>query len=129
MCDYRAVISLVPCSDDGVCPCQCNYAVDEGCTCRDLKGTVSVGVTKSPVLLMYPLTYMRNVNYYATEEVVYTYDCEDGALAEIPTCNWLSIDNEIQDDSQVWHIPNLSTLLLELPPLQHNLSTQSLTQL
>ena len=89
------------CSDDGICPCECNYDLDEGCTCRDIDGSISISITKSPVSLLYPTTYIRNIQYYPTEETIYTDNCKDGPHETIPTCSWLSIGGEIQEDSQV----------------------------
>ena len=96
---------LTLCSDNGVCPCACNYAVDASCTCRDLDGTVTITVTKSPVKVLYNLSYIKNVNYLATEETIVTENCEDQASAEIPTCSWLLLDGEIQAHSQVPDFP------------------------
>ena len=92
---------MLLCSDDGVCPCACDYAVDASCTCRDLDGTVTVTVTKSPVNVRYNLGYIKDVNYLSYEEAVYSETCEDSAAAAIPTCNWFSYKGEIQADSQV----------------------------
>lgn len=75
--------------------------MDPGCTCRDIDGSVTIHVTKSPVSLLYPLTYVRTVNYFPIEKVQYTNTCEDGALVENPTCGWYYIDGERAEDSQV----------------------------
>ena len=88
-------------SEDGKCPCSCDYAKDRGCTCRDLQGSITVSVTKSPVALLYPLTYTKTVNYYPIEKVEYTNKCRAGALETSPTCGWYYRDGEQVVDSQV----------------------------
>jgi hypothetical protein len=73
-CTGRAVFYLnfdAGCSEDGVCPCQCNYASDPTCACRDIDGRISIHVTKSDVRLLYPLTYAKTINYYPIEQVHY----------------------------------------------------------
>lgn len=88
-------------SDNGKCPCDCDYSRDAGCTCRDLQGSITVSVTKSPVALLYPLTYAKTVNYYPIEKVEYTNQCRDGALIDSPTCGWYYRDGQRVTDSQV----------------------------
>ena len=46
-------------SPTGQCPCPCIYTEDPTCLCRDLRRTVSVGVTKTPVHALYPLSQPR----------------------------------------------------------------------
>lgn len=41
-------------SPTGQCPCQCSQE-DESCKCKDLEQSIRVGVTKTPVQLIYPL--------------------------------------------------------------------------
>lgn len=55
------------CSGSGGCPCTCNYATDAGCTCRDLKDTLNVTITKGAVYASYPLIYQQAFNYQPTE--------------------------------------------------------------
>lgn len=55
------------CSTDGKCPCSCNYATDQGCTCRNLAESINVTLTKSPVYSTYPLTYVQAFNSAPTE--------------------------------------------------------------
>jgi hypothetical protein len=103
-CTGRAVFYLnfdAGCSEDGVCPCQCNYASDPTCACRDIDGRISIHVTKSDVRLLYPLTYAKTINYYPIEQVHYGGSCKDGALEPVPTCGWYLLDGEKIDDSQV----------------------------
>lgn len=57
----------VECSQDGTCPCTCNYAKDSSCTCRDLQQAVNVRLAKSPVYNTYPLTYAQSFNFRPTE--------------------------------------------------------------
>lgn len=91
------------CSEDGACPCSCDYAVDQGCACRDLVGPVLFTMDKSTVHALYPLTFIKNTPLDPYEETVFVdaNTCVDGDDAEIPSCNWLSLDNEIQEHSQV----------------------------
>jgi hypothetical protein len=63
------------CSDDGICPCTCNYAVHVGCTCRDLKGPVAINVNKSAVSVIYPGSYLRWVDQQPREETINTSSC------------------------------------------------------
>lgn len=89
------------CSEDGQCPCTCDYSVDAACTCRDLQGSVTVHVTKSPVALLYPVTYLKTVNYLPLEKVQHADNCKDGDFEDNPTCGWYHIDGERATDSQV----------------------------
>lgn len=89
------------CSEDGVCPCSCDYSQDTSCSCRDLEGVLSVQVTKSAVSLLYPLIYARTVNYAPIEKAVYKQNCRDGALDDNPTCGWYMLDGQRVADSQV----------------------------
>lgn len=54
-------------SGSGGCPCTCNYATDPGCTCRNLKDTLNVTITKGAVYSSYPLIYQQAFNYRPTE--------------------------------------------------------------
>ena len=56
-------------SEDGNCPCNCDYSTDKNCKCRDLQGSISITVTKTDAALLYPLIYARTVNYYPIEIV------------------------------------------------------------
>ena len=56
-------------SEDGNCPCNCDYSTDKDCKCRDLQGSISITVTKTDAALLYPLIYARTVNYYPIEIV------------------------------------------------------------
>jgi hypothetical protein len=49
-------------SPTGRCPCPCFYAQDPGCACRDLRRTIKVSVTKTPVYAVYPLSQPRMFN-------------------------------------------------------------------
>ena len=103
VCSASLRSSLV-CSQDGKCPCSCNVAVDVGCNCRDLQGTISISVTKSPVALLYPITYLKTVNFYPIEKVQYTNNCNDNALVDSPTCGWYYRDGIRVPDSQARRI-------------------------
>lgn len=92
---------LLDCSEDGVCPCSCDYSRDSACQCRDLEGALSIQVTKSAVSLLYPLLYARTVNYSPIEKAVYKQNCRDGALDDTPTCGWYLLDGQRVPDSQV----------------------------
>jgi hypothetical protein len=50
------------CSEDGKCPCSCDYVTDPTCGCRDIAGGVDVSLTKTPVYATYPLLYARSFN-------------------------------------------------------------------
>ena len=49
-------------STDNKCPCTCVYGQDHGCECRDLRRSIAVSVTKTPVFAVYPLSQPRNFN-------------------------------------------------------------------
>ena len=91
------------CSNDGTCPCACNYAVDAGCICRDLDGTVTVTVNKPPVSVRYKMgPWMTTVHQLPVEEPVYVDTCVDAAASATPTCGWWDHDwRGVQADSQV----------------------------
>ena len=101
---------MMLCSDDGFCPCACNYAVDASCTCRDLDGTVTITVTKPPVHVLYRLKYIRNADFHPYEEAIYMQDnCDDRPLEiasnGLPTrngsCDWHSDSHGYKPHSQV----------------------------
>lgn len=58
----RSVVLLLCCSEDGKCPCSCDYVTDPTCGCRDIAGGVNVSLTKTPVYATYPLLYTRSFN-------------------------------------------------------------------
>ena len=62
---------MITCSDDGVCPCACNYAVDASCTCRDLAGAIIVTITRPPVVAVYRMKGIRSADFRPYEEVIY----------------------------------------------------------
>ena len=49
-------------SPTGACPCPCFYAEDPTCACRDLRRSIKVSVTKTPVDAVYPLSQPRMFN-------------------------------------------------------------------
>jgi len=49
-------------SPTGQCPCPCDYNNDPGCLCRDLRRSVNIGVTKTPVYALYPVSQPRTFN-------------------------------------------------------------------
>jgi hypothetical protein len=81
---------VTSCSEDGICPCSCNYAVHQGCTCRDLKGPVAINVTKSEVAMLYPVSPTGTwVPYHIYEEAVNASNCNAaGAYPDPVTCGW-----------------------------------------
>lgn len=131
---------MITCSDDGVCPCACNYAVDASCTCRDLAGAIIVTITRPPVVAVYRMKGIRSADFRPYEEVIYMQDnCDDSPLelviqpssrriqhkvpARSGSCGWhrgeyITFDeegNEVQDyiydpHSQVLGVPTCSTL-------------------
>ena len=54
--------SSLLCSEDGRCPCSCDYVTDPTCGCRDIAGGLNVSLTKTPVYATYPLLYARSFN-------------------------------------------------------------------
>ncbi len=64
---YNQCVLPIQCSGSSGCPCTCNYATDPGCTCRDLKDTLNVTITKGAVYASYPLIYQQAFNYRPTE--------------------------------------------------------------
>jgi hypothetical protein len=66
--DVGQQLAWESCSSDGQCPCECDYSQAD-CSCRDLESSITIHVTKSPVSLLYPLTYRKTVNYYPIEQV------------------------------------------------------------
>ena len=50
-------------SQDGVCPCTCDYVADASCTCRNLAGALNITLSKSAVYASYPLQYVQNFNF------------------------------------------------------------------
>lgn len=49
-------------SPTGQCPCPCVYSEDPSCLCRDLKQSISIGITKTPVFALYPLSQPKMFN-------------------------------------------------------------------
>jgi hypothetical protein len=79
-----------------------------------MQNVVTIHVTKSPVALLYPLTYRKTVNYFPLEKIQYTHACKDGALETSPTCGWYYLDGTKVQDSQV-----LPFLLFTLSKASH----------
>ncbi|EFJ46133.1 hypothetical protein VOLCADRAFT_105707 [Volvox carteri f. nagariensis] len=57
----RSRASLLPPS--GICPCPCNAAVDEGCSCRDLAEPLVVEYNKEALYVSHMLNYTGTYNY------------------------------------------------------------------
>lgn len=80
------------CSEDGRCPCSCDYVTDPTCGCRDIAGGLNVSLTKTPVYATYPLLYARSFNAKpyevpAMRQTVRPSDCTAArcrALSECP---------------------------------------------
>lgn len=49
-------------SPSGECPCPCNHMIDDECSCKDLIDPIRIGLTKTPVKLLYPLERPRVFN-------------------------------------------------------------------
>lgn len=49
-------------SPTGRCPCPCFHKEDPSCACRDLRRSIKVSVTKTPVYAVYPLSQPRMFN-------------------------------------------------------------------
>jgi hypothetical protein len=67
-----------------------------------LKGPVAINVTKSEVAVLYPLTFIKAVDYHPEEEAVNATSCQ--AVGEYPTpvtCGWTKVDGAYPPDSQV----------------------------
>lgn len=92
-CPHTRTISGTT-SGDG-CPCECNRDFDRTCRCTQLAEPVTITVTKSPVYLQYPLTYLGSVNGRPYEEIINTGGssgnraCEDRSAHASPTCGWV----------------------------------------
>lgn len=87
-------------SPTGQCPCPCNYQLDSGCACRDLKHEITVGITKTPVYALYPLTQPKLFNGRPSEAYITTGyggtggpSCSDDPLDLTPTCGWAKVPN------------------------------------
>lgn len=87
-------------SPTGQCPCPCNYQLDPSCSCRDLTQNITVGLTKTPVYALYPLSQPKLFNGRPTEAYITTgyggtggSSCSDDPLDLTPTCGWAKIPN------------------------------------
>jgi hypothetical protein len=87
-------------SSDGTCPCPCNYAVDPGCTCRDLEQPMQVALSKSPVFASYPMQYLQTVNYKPYEAIVRPSNHVCSASGSNPTCGYYFVGSSQVPDSQ-----------------------------
>ena len=69
---------------------------------RVLEEPYKISVTKTPVVVTYPLYYVQTFNSHPTEQVVYVSgSCSAGGNAEQPTCGWfLNGDGQRVENSQ-----------------------------
>jgi len=63
-----------------------------GPTVRQLAEPYKVTVTKTPVYVVYPLTYIQTFNGRPYELVATTKKCDDASTASKPTCGWFKND-------------------------------------
>ncbi|KAJ9505456.1 hypothetical protein QJQ45_026136, partial [Haematococcus lacustris] len=86
----------------GSCPCPCNYAVDDSCTCRDLASPLQVSLTKTPMVASYPMQYLASFNFKPVEVVVRpsSRQCNAGDYESSPTCGWYYVDGQQIPSSQ-----------------------------
>ncbi|EFJ46134.1 hypothetical protein VOLCADRAFT_105708 [Volvox carteri f. nagariensis] len=89
-------------SPTGECPCPCNAAVDEDCSCRDLAAPMKVTITKSLLWASYPLTFVQQFNWKPVEIIQYTNSkkCRDGDYEQYPTCPYYYDGKDKVPDSQ-----------------------------
>ncbi|KAL6753619.1 hypothetical protein V8C86DRAFT_3019426 [Haematococcus lacustris] len=89
-------------SPSGSCPCPCNYAVDDSCTCRDLASPLQVSLTKTPMVASYPMQYLASFNFKPVEVVVRpsSRQCNAGDYESSPTCGWYYVDGQQIPSSQ-----------------------------
>jgi len=57
---------------------------------KKLLNPIRINIRKSPVYIEYPSIYFQTFNYRPREEVIISdvFSCEDGELAQKPTCGW-----------------------------------------
>lgn len=57
---------------------------------KKLLNPIRINISKSPVYIEYPSVYLQTFNYKPTERVIISdlFSCEDGDLAQSPTCGW-----------------------------------------
>jgi hypothetical protein len=57
---------------------------------KKLLNPIRINISKSPVFIEYPSVYFKTFNHKPTEQVIISgiFSCEDGDLAQSPTCGW-----------------------------------------
>ena len=57
---------------------------------QKLLNPLRINISKTPVYIEYPSVYFQTFNYKPTEQVIISdvFSCEDGDLAQSPTCGW-----------------------------------------
>lgn len=65
-----------------------NYLFDQNP--KKLENPIRINISKSPVYIEYPSIYFQTFNFNPTEQVIISsvFGCEDGDLAQNPTCGW-----------------------------------------
>lgn len=61
-------------------------------TVRQLAEPYKITVTKTPVYVVYPLTYIQTFNGRPYELVATTKKCDDSSTSSKPTCGWFKND-------------------------------------
>lgn len=63
-----------------------------GPTVRQLAEPYKITVIKTPVYVVYPLTYIQTFNGKPYELVATTKKCDDSSTSSKPTCGWFKND-------------------------------------
>lgn len=87
-------------SPTGQCPCPCYYLDDPTCRCRDLAEPIQIGLTKTPVYALYPLSQPHTVNGRPNEAYITTGpggsvgSCNDDENDANLTCGWATAPDD-----------------------------------
>ena len=125
-------------SPTGQCPCPCDRFSDANCSCKDIKDPIRIGVTKTPVNVLYPLERptifngrphevsdrplgkvpsrlhqsKRSVSYVQeyipTGAGTHLSDCEDGQFHSEPTCGWAKTLDSFGNPVDVGYVSSVS---------------------